>query len=163
MYRQKTTFKRSKMQEMLKYFKNIGFNEIVSSGSLLAKAVAGALLVCLGGAIMLVLLFLPQSWLGSNAGIFSFAALLALLLGIAFILWAARSLKKLQNNLLEKKTLQIAKKNGGILTVAQLALQLSVSTSIAEKLLKQMQHRGVAEVGANENGAVCFKFYDLMT
>ena len=108
---------------MLKYFKNIGFNEIVSSGSLLAKAVAGALLVCLGGAIMLALLFLPQSWFGSNAGVFSFAALLSLITGIAFILWAARSLKMLQEYLLQKKTLQIAKNNGGVLTVTQLAIQ----------------------------------------
>lgn len=148
---------------MLQFFKNIRFSEIISSSGLLAKAIAGGVLVFFGMVIMFALVFLPQSWIGSKSDFFSLIALLSLVLGNVFLLWAARSLRQLQNNLLEMKTLKIAKSNGGILTIDDLVLKMSVSTSVAEKLLKQMHYNGLAEIGTNENGVLRFKFSDLST
>ena len=148
---------------MIKSETGIGSNEVLSSGGIIAKAVAGGGALFTGLVVFFLIAILPESWLASKAIIFQSFSILLFVLGLALIIWAIVSLKSLKQQILEKRTLQIASKNKGVLTAAQLAIEAKINVSTADELLRKMQLKGVAEIAANEKGAVCFKFYDLMT
>lgn len=148
---------------MLKNHSNIGTNEILSSSGIIAKAVAGGGMLFIGLCLFILNVVLPESWLVSKHYIISTSSIVLLFAGLSLIIWSIVSLRILKTQILEKKTLQIASRHKGVLTAAQLAIDAKINVSNADQLLRKLQMKGVAEIDANEKGAVCFKFYDLMT
>lgn len=149
---------------MFRTIREVSSDDLVSSSSILIKAVLGGFFLIGGGILFLILVFAPalfSSWTVSGAVQFFFG-ILPVLIGLALVVWSYTSLKKLRAGLLEKKVLRIAGASQGILTVAKLALQAGIPVSKATDILNAMQSRGLAEVGANQDGAVCYRFYDLM-
>ena len=119
----------------------------------------------MGGCFFLVVLgFVPtliDSW-SVGLGAKLVFGVLPTVLGIGLIIWSFVSLRKLRASLLEKRVLRIAGTQAGVLTAAPLAVEAKIPVSRATEVLRNMQSRGLAEVSANQDGAVCYKFYDLM-
>ncbi|MFY0672861.1 MAG: hypothetical protein JXQ87_05630 [Bacteroidia bacterium] len=147
---------------MFKNQSSIGTNEVLSSSGIIAKAVAGGGALFTGIAIFLLMAILPESWVENKIMLFNTISVILMVAGTFMVIWSVVSLRKLKANLLEKKTLQIASKYHGVLTAAQLALEAKVNVSTADALLRKLQLKGIAEIDANEKGAICFKFHDLM-
>ncbi len=59
---------------------------------------------------------------------------------------------------MERQLLQLAKENGGRLTVAEVALHLPINAEQARTLLDACHTNGLAELGVSEEGAVVYHF-----
>lgn len=141
----------------------IGSGEVIYSGGIIAKGLSGAGLLFFGIALLVFTMLLPSSWIKSREGVANIVAFISVLMGFSLLLWSVASVKNLRLQLLEKRTLQIAKNHKGILTPTQLAIEANINVSKANELLKDFQQKGVAEIFANEAGAVSYKFYDLIS
>ena len=140
----------------------IGTQEVLSSSGVIAKAVAGGGAIFLGILIFIVIAILPESWVESKVVLFNSISVILMIGGTILVFWSVASLRKLKEQILEKRTLQIASKYKGILTASQLAIEAKINLSAADALLRGLQLKGFAEIDANEQGAICFKFHDLM-
>lgn len=140
----------------------IGTQEVLSSSGVIAKAVAGGGAIFLGILIFIVIAILPESWVESKVVLFNSISVILMIGGTILVFWSVASLRKLKEQILEKRTLQIASKYKGILTASQLAIEAKINLSAADALLRGLQLKGFAEIDANEQGAMCFKFHDLM-
>ena len=135
---------------------------MLSSSGVIAKAVAGGGAIFLGILIFIVIAILPESWVESKVVLFNSISVILMIGGTILVFWSVASLRKLKEQILEKRTLQIASKYKGILTASQLAIEAKINLSAADALLRGLQLKGFAEIDANEQGAICFKFHDLM-
>lgn len=140
----------------------IGTQEVLSSSGVIAKAVAGGGAIFLGILIFIVIAILPESWVESKVVLFNSISVILMIGGTILVFWSVASLRKLKEQILEKRTLQITSKYKGILTASQLAIEAKINLSAADALLRGLQLKGFAEIDANEQGAMCFKFHDLM-
>lgn len=149
---------------MFKATKDISTGDVVSSTGIVFKAGVGGFLFIGGFVFLLIAHFAPSIISGFSIGILwkSLFGYLPIVFGIASLAWSFVSLKKLRMGLAEKKTLRIVGEMGGVVTAAKLALKSGMSVSKATEVLQRLQLKGLAEVDANEEGAVCYKFYDLM-
>jgi len=148
---------------MLKNKSGIGLNEVLSSGGIIVKAMIGGALMSAAFGIFILQMVFPSSWFTSQSNWLNGLLIFIVVVGLALILWSIVSLKNLKYSLLEKRVLKIAERNNGILTATKLAIEAKIDVGFADKLLRKLQLKGIAEIDANERGAVCFKFYDLMT
>lgn len=152
------------MSTMFRTLREVSSGDVVSSSSIILKAVFGGFFFLGGCFFLLIFGFAPaivDSWtVGIGAKLIF--GVMPTLLGVALIVWSFMSLRKLRASLLEKKVLRIAGSQSGILTAARLAVEAKIPVSRATEVLRNMQSRGLAEVSANQDGAVCYKFYDLM-
>lgn len=149
---------------MFRTIREVSSDDVISSSSVLLKAILGGFFLIGGGILFCILVFAPaliSSWEVSGTVQFIFGVL-PMLIGTALVVWSFRSLKKLRASLLEKKVLRAAKSNRGVITAAKLSLQAGIPVSKATEILNAMQSRGLAEIDANQDGAVCYRFHQLM-
>ena len=149
---------------MFKATRDISTGDVVSSTGIVAKAAFGGFLLIGGIVFLLIARFAPSVISGISIGFIwkSLFGYIPVAMGVISLVWAFASLKKLRAGLAEKRTLRIASEFNGILTATKLSLKTGMSVSKATEVLQRMQMKGLAEVDANEEGAVCYKFYDLM-
>lgn len=60
----------------------------------------------------------------------------------------------------EPKTIRIAAKSGGRISVAALCMKANVSTETAKTMLESLQEKGVFELVVSEEGAVYYELTD---
>lgn len=58
----------------------------------------------------------------------------------------------------ERQILQLAAKNQGRLTVADVAMHIDISTAEAKKILEEFHLNGLADISASEGGNVLYRF-----
>ncbi len=63
-----------------------------------------------------------------------------------------------KQELRERNVLQLAKDNQGNLTVADVAREMSVSSTEAKTMLDQCHSNGLADISVSESGAVIYSF-----
>lgn len=137
-------------------------NWIISSSSGLIKLGIGLAFLSVFAAFTLMYLIFDH-W-----DFWTFTSMLVLLLlpaflGMSFLLWGIWEFRQLRNMMREDAVFAIASQKRGVITVADLALRMGIRVNDAEKLLHNLQEKGIATVGANEEGAVCFTIHDLKT
>ena len=98
---------------------------------------------------------------GPNAPLMTLTLIFAFFGAFLFV-FSYRSYFKLKEKRLEKQALKAAADNNGILTVSKLAIRSGLSTEKSKKILDKLNLAGVAEIGANEQGAITYTFHDLL-
>ncbi len=91
--------------------------------------------------------------------------LLIVLMGLPMVLGGFFLCRQMKRNsrkriyeALERQILQLAAKKKGQLTVADVAMQINISTSEAKKILEDFHLNGVADISASEGGNVLYRF-----
>ena len=76
---------------------------------------------------------------------------------------SARSVRDIGSDSIERIILRTAKKNSGIATPAEVALEADISLDEAKKNLEQLVSKGFAEVRVSKSGNLVFMFRDFAT
>ena len=66
--------------------------------------------------------------------------------------------KDRESEKLEREVLQLAKKNEGRLTVAELSMQMEISSTKAKSLLENCHLNSLADISVTDNGVVEYQF-----
>lgn len=70
--------------------------------------------------------------------------------------------KKRKLHATENQVLKIAAINGGILTIAHLAMQANIPVEQAEIMLNTMQEQGLAQIQVDDKGTLIYEFAGLL-
>ena len=76
---------------------------------------------------------------------------------------STRNFREVGNDSIERVILRIAKKNGGLATPAEVALEGNITLDEAKKNLEQLVSRGFAEVRVSKSGNLVYVFPDFAT
>lgn len=102
---------------------------------------------------------------GSSALIFVLATLFfgiaPLVLGCGILMWSFRRRSQRNKETHERLILSLARQRGGRLTVADVALNTSLSSDQAQKLLEQCHLDGLSYVDVSDQGVVEYIFQGL--
>ena len=67
-----------------------------------------------------------------------------------------------KNDTVERKILKLARKNGGVLTASEVAIEADLPLEAAKKQLETMAIHGHAEMRVRKSGAIVFTFPEFM-
>ena len=148
---------------MAKSFDGIGFNEILSSGGIMLKFFGGTFFFGTGLPVLLLTNALDDLDADFKFSFWLFYSITSIALGVYLIIRSLVSFYRLRESVIEKRLLKVVEQFNGIITAGQLANHTRINLNKADKLLRKYQLKGIAEIDANEKGAICFKFHDLMT
>ena len=76
---------------------------------------------------------------------------------------SSRSIRDIGSDSIERIILRTAKKNNGIATPAEVALEADISLDEAKKNLEQLVSKGFAEVRVSKSGNLVYMFRDFST
>lgn len=82
-------------------------------------------------------------------------------MGLYLLISSEKKIKKIQMDEKENLVLNLAVKNKGILTQANLAKSTKLSLNESGAILNEMTTKGIAQVDVNENGVIEYHFNSL--
>ena len=120
-----------------------------------ASALFGAVM-CLG---FLLMQLDGKKSLVENLAAGIFLGLVPLGLGLLMVIYALRRRTQLRAERDERMILDLAQRNGGELTVSQVAVSTALASAEAKRMLDRCHSDGLAQIRVNEGGEVVYHFF----